>query len=249
MSRRPVAHPPPQPATYLRPPAAPRPRPATPELRPEPRAAGERGGGGGGSGSGFLGGVVIRSQEPLTGEDEAFLRGIYLRQDRAAAIKKSERARGANPGGLERAAPPTSSPPAVSGSSGPCLLTLPLPRFLLPLSPPAGPWQYLAGLFGEGLRALWVCPWRQAPFSIQSRNGVCSRNPSEGSTEAKLKKESCPPGAAGDATRAAGRPRRPPGFALRGGPELVLILSPAIESPLSTPLHPGYVFSQTWIFF
>lgn len=193
-------------------------------------------------------GVVIRSQEPLTGEDEAFLRGIYLRQDRAAAIKKRERE--ANPGGLERAASRTSPPPAVSGSSGPCLLTLPLPRFLLPLSPPAGPWQNLAGLFGEGLKAVWVCPWRQAPFSIQWRNRVCcSRNRSEGSTEAKLKKESCPPEATGDATRAAGRRRRPPGFALRGSRELVVILSPAIESPLSTPLHPGYVFSQTWLFF
>lgn len=30
--------------------------------------------------------------------------------------------------------------------------------------------------------------------------------------------------------------------------ELVLILSPLIESRLSTPVHPGYVFSQTWIF-
>lgn len=30
--------------------------------------------------------------------------------------------------------------------------------------------------------------------------------------------------------------------------ELVLILGPLIESPSSTPVHPGYVFSQTWIF-
>lgn len=62
----------PSPATFIRPPAAPRPRSATPELLPEPRAAGERGGGGGGGG-GFLGGVVISSQEQLTGEEEAFM--------------------------------------------------------------------------------------------------------------------------------------------------------------------------------
>lgn len=177
----------------------------------------------------------------MTGEDEAFLRGIYLRQDREAAIKKKER--GAKPGGLDRAAPRTSPPPAVSGSSGPCLLALPLPRFLPPLGAPAGPCQNLAGLLGEGSKALWVCPWRQPPRSIRSRNGVCcSRNPSEGSTEAKLKKESCPPGATGDATRAAGRRRRPPGFALRGSRELGLILSPAIEAPACHPPAPRLCF-------
>lgn len=30
--------------------------------------------------------------------------------------------------------------------------------------------------------------------------------------------------------------------------ELALILGPRLESPLSSPVHPGYVFSQTWIF-
>lgn len=33
-----------------------------------------------------------------------------------------------------------------------------------------------------------------------------------------------------------------------GSRELALILGPLLESPLSTPVHPGYVFSQTWIF-
>lgn len=42
---------------------------------------------------------------------------------------------------------------------------------------------------------------------------------------------------------------RPPGFAFPGSRKLVPILGSPIESPLSNPLHPGYVFSQTWIFF
>ena len=70
-------------ATYIRPPAAPRPRPATPELRPEPRAAGKGGGGG------FLwGGGCDSLTGALEGRRRSFYGGIYLRQDGAAAIKK-----------------------------------------------------------------------------------------------------------------------------------------------------------------
>lgn len=91
VSRRLVAHPPPQLATYLRPPAAPRPRPATPELRPEPRAAGERGGGGGGSGFFGVGGC-----DSLTGAIDGRRRGFSswnLPQARSSGRNKKERKR------------------------------------------------------------------------------------------------------------------------------------------------------------
>lgn len=91
MSLRLVAHPPPQLATYLRPPAAPRPLPATPELRPEPRAAGERGGGGGGSGFFGVGGC-----DSLTGAIDGRRRGFSswnLPQARSSGRNKKERER------------------------------------------------------------------------------------------------------------------------------------------------------------
>lgn len=142
--------PPPSSATYIRPPAAPRPQLTTPELRPEPRAAGKRGGSGG-----FLGAVVIPSLEPLT--EKTRLSRWSLPQARWSGSnkkKKGEKGRGEHSGGPERAASPYLPPPAVSGSSGPSPPTPPLPRLPPPLSPPTGTCRTLAGLFREGVQAV-----------------------------------------------------------------------------------------------
>lgn len=178
--------PPPSSATYIRPPAAPRPQLTTPELRPEPRAAGKRGGSGG-----FLGAVVIPSLEPLT--EKTRLSRWSLPQARWSGSnkkKKGEKGRGEHSGGPERAASPYLPPPAVSGSSGPSPPTPPLPspashRPSAPQPGPAGPSQDCSAKVCRR----WVRPWRQAPFSIQSRKRICcARNRSKGSTEAKLKR-------------------------------------------------------------
>lgn len=149
--------PPPSLATYIRPPAAPRPRPATPELRPEPRAAGKGGGGGGG---GFLwGGGCDSLTGALEGRRRSFYGGIYLRQDGAAAIKR-ERARSA-PGRARKGSLPTP----------------PLPRFPPPLSPPAGTCPTLAGLFREGVKAVGLSMEAGTFFDpVEEEDLLCSRS-------------------------------------------------------------------------
>lgn len=160
MSRRLAVHRP-SPAIYIRSSTAPRPRPRrpssawSPELWDNEAAA-----------AAASGGCDSRTGA-IDGRRRGFHDGIYLKQARAAAIKKE---RGAHPGGLEGQPPGTSPPPAVSGSRGPGLPTPPLPRFPLSLSPPARAGQTLTGLFREGV---WVCPWRRTPFTIHLRKRIC----------------------------------------------------------------------------
>ena len=102
---------------------------------------------------------MIRLQEPLKGEDEAFTveftSGKMERQQ-----YKRERARSA-PGRARKGSLPTP----------------PLPRFPPPLSPPAGTCPTLAGLFREGVKAVGLSMEAGTFFDpVEEEDLLCSRS-------------------------------------------------------------------------